>query len=203
MAWSYCGKIHHEMNEFELWVAFQQGSEEAFARLYQLHSPQLYSYGMKFSADSGMVEDAIHDLFCTLWTSRERLTQPRSVKSYLFKSLRYDLSRKLSRVPMSLQEEVEVLDFHFEQVLDEQFARNEQFLDIKSRVEAALDRLTPRQREVVYYRFYQNMEFDEIADIMNMQVRATYKLTARALDGLRQTLSGSQLVIFLILLGYC
>jgi RNA polymerase sigma factor (sigma-70 family) len=172
-------------HEFELWGGFQQGDTKAYAELYNTFSAQLYSYGMKFTSDKTLVEDSIHDLFCTLWASRERLGQPLSVKNYLFKSLRNFIYKKMNKSTILVDNE-QTLDFHFEIAIDQKLAQNEHFLQMKNQVEQALEKLTSRQREIIYYRFYQNLEFDEIADIMNMQVRATYKLTARALDALRE-----------------
>ena len=183
-------------NELQLWVTFQQGNVEAYAELYTIYASQLYSYGTKFSEDTTLVEDAIQDLFCTLWTSRERLSQPTSTKNYLFKSLRTSLFKKLSKKLLALDEDT-VLQFHFEIGVDEKLSRAEQLNEIKLEVEKALDKLTSRQREIIYYRFYMNLGFDEIADIMGMQVRATYKLTARALDSMRELMPAGKFFSFL------
>jgi len=167
------------VKELEIWCEFQSGNSDAYAKLYNSFVSQLYSYGMKFSNDVTLVEDCIQDLFCTLWDSRERLSVPGSVKNYLYKSLRNSLYKKINALPIIVEDD-QALDFHFELALDE--------------------KLTPRQREIIYYRFYQNMGFDEIADIMNMQVRATYKLTARALETLRMLLPTTHLFVLLFLL---
>ncbi len=178
------------INELQIWTQFQHGSVDAYTELYNSFASPLYSYGMKFTKDVTIVEDSIHDLFCTLWTSRERLSQPSSVKNYLFKSFRNCILRKLSS-PVSLVDDDQKLDFRFELAIDEKLIQNEDLLYIKCQIAQALEKLTSRQREIVYYRFYQNLEFDEIADIMNMQVRAAYKLTSRALETLRGLLPGS------------
>ncbi|MES2004884.1 MAG: sigma-70 family RNA polymerase sigma factor [Bacteroidota bacterium] len=164
---------------------------DAFTELYNSFATPLYSYGMKFTRDVTIVEDSMHDLFCTLWTSRERLSQPSSVKNYLFKSLRNSILRTLTN-PVFLVGDDQKIDFHFELAIDEKLTQKEDLQYIKSQVQQALDKLTSRQREIIYYRFYQNLEFDEIADIMDMQVRATYKLTSRALETLRSLLPADQ-----------
>jgi RNA polymerase sigma factor (sigma-70 family) len=187
------------VKELEIWCEFQSGNVDAYAELYNTFVSQLYSYGMKFTGDVALVEDSIHDLFCTLWDSRERLSKPDSVKNYLYKSLRNSIYRKINALPVLVDDD-QALDFHFEFALDEKLTQNEHFQHIKQQIEGALDKLTPRQREIIYYRFYQNMGFDEIADIMNMQVRATYKLTARALDTLRTLLPTTHLFVLFFFL---
>src|SRR6186997_1985397 len=99
-------------NELKLWGEFQQGNKAAYAEIYNAYAPLLYSYGMKFTNDISLVEDSIHDLFCTLWTSRERLSQPPSVKNYLFKSFRNGIYKKLNNAVVFLDEE-KMMNFHF------------------------------------------------------------------------------------------
>ena len=185
-------------NELALWSKFQQGDKIAYAELYNAYASLLYSYGMKFTNDITLVEDSIHDLFCTLWTSRERLSQPLSVKNYLFKSFRNCIYRKLNNKVVLLDEE-KMMNFHFELAVDHKLAQDENLLQVKGQIDKALEKLTSRQREIIYYRFYQNLEFDEIADIMSMQVRATYKLTARALETLRSLIPAGQQFFLLFL----
>jgi RNA polymerase sigma factor (sigma-70 family) len=92
-----------------------------------------------------------------------------------------------------LVKDEQALDFHFELGIDDKLTQSESFHQIKQQVEQALEKLTSRQREIIYYRFYQDLGFDEIAEIMEMQVRATYKLSARALDTLRSLIPVAQL----------
>ena len=187
-------------NELKLWSEFQQGNKAAYAELYNAYASLLYSYGMKFTGDVSLVEDSIQDLFCTLWTSRERLSQPPSVKNYLFKSFRNGIYKKIKSSVVFLDEE-QMMNFHFELAVDEKLVQDENLSQVKSQIEIALEKLTARQREIIYYRFYQNLEFDEIADIMGMQVRATYKLTARALETLRNLIPSGHVFSLLLFLA--
>ena len=92
-----------------------------------------------------------------------------------------------------------LLHFHFELAVDEKLIQSERLCEIKTEVDKALEKLTSRQREIIYYRFYMNLGFDEIADIMGMQVRATYKLTARALDTMRELMPAGKFLFLFIL----
>jgi len=65
----------------------------------------------------------------------------------------------------------------------------------------ALNQLTPRQKEVIYLRYFEELDYEEIATIMDITIKATYKLRARGLDILRQIMnsSNSSLVVLLAL----
>src|SRR6478735_9563999 len=98
------------VNEYDLWHAFQHGDTKAYSELYSQFASPLYSYGMKFTNDVTLVEDSIHDLFCTLWVSRERLSQPSSIKNYLYKSLRNGIYKKLNKTTLLVDDD-QSLDF--------------------------------------------------------------------------------------------
>jgi DNA-directed RNA polymerase specialized sigma24 family protein len=63
--------------------------------LYNEYYRTQNNYGYKFTRNGTLIEDAIHDLFVRLWTSRENLGTPVSVKNYLYKSLLNTLMRKI------------------------------------------------------------------------------------------------------------
>ena len=77
-----------------LWQQFKRGDWEAYTKLYNQNIKLLTNYGHKFTRDRTLIEDAAHDLFIKLWTSRTSLGTPLSVKNYLYKSLRSILFRK-------------------------------------------------------------------------------------------------------------
>jgi RNA polymerase sigma factor (sigma-70 family) len=92
----------------------------------------------------------------------------------------------------------EELNFGFEIGFDQKLIESEDLKTITERINSAVLKLTPRQREIIYYRFYENLSFDEIAVIMNMQVRATYKLSARAILALKEMMHPLLMLILLL-----
>jgi RNA polymerase sigma-70 factor (ECF subfamily) len=50
-------------NDPELWNAFRQGDEQAFAQIYRNYVKVLYRYGLKITPDTSLIEDCIQDLF--------------------------------------------------------------------------------------------------------------------------------------------
>jgi RNA polymerase sigma factor (sigma-70 family) len=78
-------------------------------------------------------------------------------------------------------------------VLDELISEEENSA-LQKRIENLLNCLTDRQREAVYLRFIQEMEYDEIAALLKMTPHATRKLISRAIQRMRE-----ENLIFLIL----
>lgn len=59
--------------------------------------------------------------------------------------------------------------------------------------------LTARQREAVFLKFHENLSYEEIAEVMDISVKATYKLMAIALSELRDNLSQDHFMLLLVL----
>ena len=79
------------------WNDFKRGDEKAFETIFLLFHKELFQYGYKIVANRSLVDDCIQELFLELWQSKERITVPLSVKSYLFRALRYKIMRAVKK----------------------------------------------------------------------------------------------------------
>ena len=52
-----------------------------------------------------------------------------------------------------------------------------------------LNKLPARQQEIIFLRFYEGLSYEEIADVMGIQLSSTYKLLYKALENLQQSLA--------------
>ena len=182
-----------------LWNAFKRGDWEAYTSLYHAYYRLLNNYGYKFTKDTNLIEDAIHDLFITLWTNRDNLGNPLSVKNYLYKSIRNILFRKIKAESrfFDLQENNESIPF--EVSYDHQLILNEEEKSLQQTIKGVLHKLPARQQEIIYLRFYDGLSYEEIADIMCINVSSTYKLLYKALENLQQSLTCASIGVMEIL----
>lgn len=65
------------------------GDHQAFSRFYDLFYPGLIQYVIPKVSDLSAAEDILHDLFLSVWKSRERIKEIESVSAYLFTACRY------------------------------------------------------------------------------------------------------------------
>ncbi len=61
--------------------------------------------------------------------------------------------------------------------------------------------MSPRQREIIHLRYYEEMEYDEIAVIMQLSVSSTYKLVYKAIDTAQKPPIRKRLFLLTILLN--
>ena len=184
-----------------LWNAFREGQQSALDTIYQNLIRPLYQYGSKLTPNQALVEDCIQDMFVELWERRERLGPTDSIKFYLFKVLRRTIMRRLrqnkatvtkptfSNDALAVEESAE-----FNLIIAQSLAQR------KSAIQKAIDQLADRQREVIYLRFYDELDFEEIARIMDIEVKSVYKLTYKAIHSLKGYLSPRRILIPTLLL---
>jgi len=173
-----------EGSELKIWNKFRKGDEAAFEYIYSKYITALYNYGSRFTRDEKMIEDCIHDLYVDLWVKRNKLSPTDNIKPYLFKSLKRRLLRLLSKQTQSLDGEFNN-EFMLEFSPEEIWIQNAALSDKYERLNQTLQQLTPKQREVIFLKYFEKLSYQEIADVMKVEVKAVYKLSARAIDNLK------------------
>jgi len=171
-----------------VWEAFRQGDRNAFATLMNDYYPLLLNYGSQFQKDREFVKDCLHDLFVDLWNRRQKLEGVEKLKPYLLISLRHRLFRESRRLRW-FREAEEVNDeyaFEVQFAIESYLVNNEvQHEDLK-RLQFNLEKLPKRQREAIYLRFFQEMEYDDIAKVMSINYHSAVNLIYEALKLLRK-----------------
>lgn len=173
--------ISNEVSHEIVWDKFRAGDKEALGKLALYYYPLLYNYGLKLHADADFVCDCIQELYLELWERRSFLSATDFVKTYLLKALRNKISKESIRLkrfkaPQNLPFESPTdISAELQMVLKE-----EETAQIKQ-LNSILDTLTKRQQEIVYLRFYQNLEFDEISEIMGLTRQSVANLLHRTL----------------------
>ncbi|MBC3539130.1 RNA polymerase sigma factor [Rufibacter sediminis] len=185
------GKSQLIEEESELWDRFRVGDEEAFSQIFAAFSDILYNYGYRLHPDKELVKDCLQDLFVTIWNRRHMLSPTTSIKFYLFRALRREIAVKVKEAAKnSIYRETEGVA-QVENPSDDRLIEAEDEKHFHVLLERAVEQLSERQREAVYLRFYQNMEFAEIATLLEITPRAVYKLMYRAIDILQESFRSS------------
>lgn len=186
---SFLFKADTSTGEIEsvVWNSLRSGNRKALDFIFEKYVRLLSAYGSKISKDQGLVEDCIQDLFVELWNRRESLSETTSIKFYLLKSIRRRIVRRIVSDTRSL--EISGGDNDREEVSVEFNIIQEQTLgELNQQLSKALAHLSGRQREAIYLRFYEKMDYSQISDVMNLSLKSSYKLMGKAIDTLRKAL---------------
>lgn len=177
-------------SDIELWESYKQGDTGAFGKLFRRYYQPLMQFGQKFCSDPVMLEDCIQDLFSELWTNKSQ-TAVQSVKAYLFKALKYKLFRALQKksgLALTTIHEDSLFELSHETILISQQETKEK----SAQVIAAMQELSNRQREIIYLKFYQEMSYEEVSEVMGINYQVARNLLYQSVKAMRKILSPGQ-----------
>lgn len=177
----------HITEEQQLWNSFLEGNDASLEKIYRDYFDELYTYGNKWLKNSTLTEDSIQDLFIKLMRNRGKLSASVSIKYYLFRAFRSVALDKLKvKKRMPQIDEPGEHHFLFELCPQQQFIEEEEGIILRKKLSAALQQLTPRQREAIFLRYIEGFSYQEVSDMMDLTPKATYKLMARAIEALKE-----------------
>jgi RNA polymerase sigma-70 factor (ECF subfamily) len=171
-----------------LWDRMRYGDSAALQELYNTFYQYLFGAGFKLCLNRELTKDCIQDLFLSIWTKRAKIPQVSSVGAYLRICLRrkiIDALKKEQLLENSVSSDDYEQEFSFEDVIIAFQTQQE----TKQRLEKALLQLTKKQKEVIRLRFFENKNFEEIAQILNSESRTIYNHMYEAMKLLRYYLS--------------
>ena len=181
--------------DIALWEAYQKGDHDSFASLFRRYYEPLVHYGSKLTSNNDILEDCIQELFTELWQNKSQ-TQVQSVKAYLFKSLKYKLYRAHQRKTTGPFNENHS-DVLFELSHETLLVTREQDAEKTARVVQALAQLSNRQKEIIYLKFYQELNYEEVSEIMNINYQAARNLLYQSIKSLKKLLTALTFFCFL------
>lgn len=184
-----------------VWERFLSGDKEAFAFLYNLYIDELYRYGCKFSMDSDQVKDALHEVFLELYMNRKNYNiHPDSLKFYLLLALKRNLIKKL-RHNRKFDEEKPGDEYLFEPdySVEHLIIEEEEDAEKSRKIQLALNALPSKQKEAIYLRYNESMEYDAIARLLGISVESVRKQVYRALKSIREICNNHTVVLFTFL----
>ena len=173
----------------EIWANFKNGDNDSLSLIYAENSRRLYLYGLKLTTNHSIIEDSIQDLFSDLVKNRKKLGDTDNIQFYLIKSFKRRLQRELQkekRYNLKDNEEEYVFEITYS-IEHDIILEEESSLKVKS-LKKALNSLTPRQKEVVYLKFTEGLNYEDISEMMDMSIESCRNLIYKAIKSLKDSL---------------
>jgi RNA polymerase sigma factor (sigma-70 family) len=174
-------------------VQFISGDDKAYSVLYERYVDILFSYGMGFTPNRELVKDCIQDIFIRIFIHRKHLKEIDNVKLYLFIAFKNALFNYFKRDESSRRVYRDETEFNTaEPVFDVEFSVEDLIITGEEKQEHAeqinrliLGMLTSRQKEVIYYRYIEEMDLDMICELMKMNYQSVLNLMQRSIKKIR------------------
>ena len=167
----------HPTNDAELWTEWGRQ-----------HWRSVWGYLWGLLRRHDLADDLTQEVFCRAWQARDRYREQGLARAYLLRiadHLAVDHHRKSGR-------EVNLGDEAWKQIepveqaggVDDALQRQEVF----NQLAFTLDRLSPQQRRVLLLRYYGELSFAEIAEMMECPINTILSYCHRGLHTLRSLL---------------
>ncbi|MHA7108512.1 RNA polymerase sigma factor [Sunxiuqinia elliptica] len=176
------------MKDSAYWNIFISGQKQILEVIYTKYYDHLLNYGLKLYPDMDFVKDCIQDLFVKLYSSKN-IKPTEHVRSYLLKSIRNIIIDKLNKDKLQITDKDAL--FHLivdEDELEKKLGANDEELLLLKKLLQAYNQLSENQKQIIYFRYIQELPHKEIAEILDINEQSSMNLASRALTKLRREL---------------
>ncbi|MBW4889751.1 sigma-70 family RNA polymerase sigma factor [Mucilaginibacter sp. HMF5004] len=170
------------------WRDALQGNVDSFSHIHHELYPVLYHYLLKIFKDEDISQDILQDLFIKLWERRQTIGLILNVKVYFFKTARslafnYLKCRKNHSVALT-----DDMDFDIEFSQEEILMNKENSMELNRLLLTALNTLPKRQKEMIFLRYFDGWNYDEIAEVTGIKYQSVVNNVHRGILQLRTEL---------------
>lgn len=185
-----------------IWNSFREGNKEALEIIYEENYSSLFHYGLKFTSDEDLVKDLIHELFIDLIDSGEKLSATDNIRFYLLKAMRNKLSKHLAANLKLKSDQLDASGFTLVESIENQLIKKEMEENARTQIIASVSKLSKKQQEIIYLRFYNDMSYQKIAELFEVKIQTVRNLMSRAIQSLKDDLEKNkidkQIILFIL-----
>lgn len=174
----------------------KRGDQEAFGELIRAHQQRVVSTVARMLGSEADAEDVAQQVFIRVWKSAPRYEPTARFTTWLFKITRNlvlnELRRRNRHSTVSLHATSDADDRPLE-IADLQVASPGASLlegELQGAIESAIKELPEVQRMALILRRYDELSYEEIADVLDLTVPAVKSVLFRARTELREKLRG-------------
>jgi RNA polymerase sigma-70 factor (ECF subfamily) len=182
-----------EQDEAQLVKASQQGDQDAFASLVQIHQRRVFNLSLRMLQDYEDANEITQEAFLAAWQGLPSFRSEAQFSTWLYR-ITYHCCLRLLECRKRERDLQAVMQA--EQVLEERNQGSEDLIEQRDQqtiVREQIEKLPARYRIVLILRHFQEMTYEEMADILTMPVGTIKTHLFRARNLLKKRLLAQNL----------
>jgi RNA polymerase sigma factor (sigma-70 family) len=175
-------------NDSEIISGIKNDEDEAFAALMRRYYQPLYRYGQHFTKDETIITDCIQDVFVNIWQNRHNNETIVYVRQYLLIALKRRIIRVTSQNNKIIDmpgEGLRQYNFSMEFSIEDLIVEKQLAQETAEKLRQIINQLPARQKEVIYLVYYQQLDHEQVAAVMNISRQSVYNLLHESLKKIR------------------
>lgn len=174
--------------DYFLWERFKSGDEKAFEEIYKDHYQSLYNYGYRIYPKPEFVKEVIQELFYDIISSIKNLGETDNIRFYLIASVRRKMMVSLKKQSRYIHPDTgeNHFEFDFDVSAEESIIQKEENNSHQLQIKKLMSNLSARQKEAIFLKFYNNMSYEEIMKIMDINYQSARTLIYKAIKVMRK-----------------
>ena len=159
-------------------------------QLFKLHYTSMCQTVYRMVRDEAIAEDIVQDIFFNFWKKKDHLNITTSIAAYLKRSATNAGIDYLRKKRPTSDQALDINEPIYQHLATESNQSDETIRteELSNHIEAALELLPPRCKEVFMLNRFEDMSYGEVADTLNISVKTVENQMGKALKILRVAL---------------
>ncbi len=168
-----------------------------FEQLFKEYFVPLTNFAKSYVKDEDTAKELAQDAFINLWQKKEEIDRDKSIKSYLFTSVR---NRSLNYIRDNKKYKSEFLDIELEKSNDFFDGDILTTQELQERISKSIGSLPAKCRRVFEMSRLEGLKYKEIAEELGISIKTVENQMGKALKVLRKDLK--EYLPIIVLLGF-
>ena len=158
------------LSDEEIAVRVQKGDTDAFGEIVERYAKKLERYARKFLFDRDDSDDLVQEVFIKAFINIQSFTVTRRFSPWLYRIAHNEFmnalqARKRHALPFF---DPDTLFPH--PVAQETADQETNILDLRNTLDRCLDKIDAKYREVLVLHYFEELDYQEIADVLHIPV---------------------------------
>jgi RNA polymerase sigma-70 factor (family 1) len=173
----------------------QKGNVEAFDSLFNVYSPKLFGFALKYLKNEHEAEELVQEVFVKVWEQRQSLKTEFSFKSYLFTIALNRIRKYFNRKAISLRYLENIQNVQVP-IFNENLS-NDDYDSLLLQIKQIVEQMPPRRREIFLKSKMEGKSAKEIATELKISSGTVDNQVSEALHYIRIRLKKENISILL------
>ena len=156
----------------EIAAQIQNGEIESFGMLTERYERKISHYARKFIFNSDDIEDLVQEVFIKAYVNLKSFDTSRKFSSWLYRIAHNEF---INAIKKKSREKITFFDLNFDLLfphisLSKTFDDDIKNEELKLMLDRCLGKISPKYREVLVLYYFEEMNYQEIADILRIPV---------------------------------